>query len=496
MLEILKQFGISLTLEFDKKKTDLAKKEVGELGKQMRDIALHVAEASAAIFEFANLAGENSRSLEENSDMLGINVERLQELSYAAKVAANVSRGELVGALESVSTTLDKARHSDVMAAESLVRLGIPLEMITDKTTTADQVMLSLADSFKNIHDPIAKARLATEVFGSAGAKLLPLLNKGSAGMAAMGKEARDLGVVLKKDVIEQGAEFDRQFSKIWIVIKNITYLIGNELIKYLKPMVTEFQKFIVANKQLIASGIVGVMKSLGEYLQIVFKVVKFVADRFAYLTHILGGMEKVTKAIATGLAIITGIKVVSGLGTLLTSFRAIGLVLEGISITTTLIGAGLLALILVVQDVFSDDSIIKEWFKTLEEGYPTIKKLADVLAWMAGTQTKFTAEAPKSKGFFSGIADGFAGLKGASLSSLNPFAAPQSSVAKGSAGAVAAAGAGGMQENNIEVHQSISVPPGTSAGSASKIVGDGLHEALGGVLRQTRNQAIGGVAY
>ena len=38
--------------------------------------------------------------------------------------------------------------------------------------------------------------------------------------------------------MIDKGAEFDRQFTKIsWlIVMKQITYTIGNELIKYLEP--------------------------------------------------------------------------------------------------------------------------------------------------------------------------------------------------------------------------------------------------------------------
>lgn len=498
LLEILKEFGVKLTLDFDKKKGDEAKKHVAELGKQMKELAVHVAEASAAIFGLAAITGENARGLEESSEALGINVERLQELGYAAKVAADVSRGELIGALEGVSNTLDRARHSDVMAAESLVRLGVPMQMITDKAITADQVMLTLADSFKNIHDPIAKARLAQEVFGASGAKLLPLLNKGSQGIAAMGKEARDLGVILDGHAIESGAEFARSYSKVWIILKNIAFLVGNELIKYLKPMVDQFARFIVVNKQLIATGIATVMKSLGEYLKIIGTVVKFVADRFSYLTNVLGGVERVSKYIAIAMGIITGFKIISGLGTLVTSWRAIEMVLAGVSIQTTLIGAGLLALILVVQDLFSDDSIIKQWFKSFTDEYPEVKKMVDLFMKMSDLFGKgFEGKKNDSKSFTEGLG-GFQSMnpfsdKFKGMGSLNPFGSAGTATAQGSAASLPARSGTPM---TIEVHQTVSVPPGTGAGAASKMVGDGLHEALQPVLRQTRNQALGGVSY
>jgi hypothetical protein len=512
---ILKEFGIKVDLLFDAKKSETAKKSVAALGSEMKHVAMEVAGASAALLGFAELAGRNSRSLQENSDLLGINVERLQELEYAAKVAANVSRGELVGALESVSNTLDRARHSDVMAGESLIRLGIPIEMITNRSVTADQVMMSLADSFKGLQDPIAKARLAADVFGGAGARLLPLLNKGSKGIAAMGQEARALGVILGKGVVNQGAEFDRQFSKVWIVLKNISYLIGNELIKYLKPMVMEFQKWTVANRKFIATGIVLVMKSIGTYLGIVFKTVRFVIDKFQALTSVLGGTAKVANYLAIAFGVLTAVKLISGLGTLVTSFRAISAVLGLVSIQSVAIGAGLLALILVVQDLFSKDSIIKQWFATFKKEFPALAGLtedfvdvmssgADLIAegwanvwsyiqpikeWLASGDISSVFKKIESAVAYlrSGdlgvkLADFVGGVKDSVSSSLSPSPA------------AALAGGGGKSEYNANV--TVQVPPGTSAQQAIDIAGGGVSQGFDTVLRQTKSAVTGGVAY
>lgn len=515
---ILKEFGIKLTLDFDAKKAEEAKKRVAEIGKEMRDVALHVAEASAAIFEFANLAGENSRALEENSQMLGINVERLQELEYAAKVAANVGRGELVGALEQISSTLDKARHSNIEAGQSLIRLGVPIDMLTNKSITADQVMMVLADRFKGIQDPAAKLRLATEVGGAGFAKLLPLLNQGSAAFGKLGKEARDLGVILSEETIQKGAEFDRQFSRIWIVIKNLTFTIGNELIKYLRPMVIEFQRFVVANKQFIATGIATVMKSLGYYLEIVFKTVKFVADRFQYLVRTLGGVERVSKAVAIALGVISGAKIVSALGTLVTSFRAVGAALGLIEAESLVIGAALLALILVIQDLFSDDSIIKEWIGMFGEEFPNAMKfLKGSIAGAVDFFRELVDEVKTAVEWFLkaiGIIGDFASAVDKALSITQGFKMIGDYIGKGigaagdfmlahsspQAQAVASSfgggGGGSTQMNKIEVNQTIQVPPGTTAEQGAKIVGGSLSAGLGPHLRQTKAQAVGGQAY
>lgn len=507
---VLKEFGVKLTLAFDKKKAADAQRAIAGLAKDMKSLALEVSGASATLLGFAAIASANGRELQQNADMLGINVERLQELEYAAKVAADVSRGELMGALEGVSATLDKARHSDVMAAESLIRLGIPIQMITDRTVTADQVMLSLADRLKGIQDPMAKARLAMEVFGGAGAKLLPLLNKGSAGIAEMGKEARSLGVILGKDSIDKAAEFDRQWSKIWIVLKNVSFLIGNELIKYLKPMADQFQRFVVQNRQFISLGIAAVMKSIGHYLEIVFRTLRFVIERFAGLVEVMGGVEKVSRMIAFALGVMTSVKIISGLGTLLTSFRAIFAVVGALNLSTLAVGAGFLALILVVQDLMSKDSIIKEWFNKLAEMVWEPVKAFDV--WLDKID-----EFVKKLGAVGEAIQTVTGLFPDSSSKDQPFMLRSGrkalnedpTVAKikagmaqanrniaypGGAGALPPPEAGGIHIDVVDVD--VSVPTGTTPSQATGMVAGGIEKGLGGVLRQTRNQAVGGRAY
>lgn len=516
----IRDFKVNVSLGFDKKKVDDAKKSIEEMGAGLKSIGVQVALASAALLGLAENAGRHSRSLQNNSAQLGINVEKLQELEYAAKIAAGVSREELTGSLEGLSKTLFEARNNNVEAARTLIRLGVPFEMIANKSATADQVLLSLSETFKSMPDGMMKTALANEALGGSGAKLLPLLNKGAVGIANMGVEARKLGVIIGKDVVASGAEFDRQLSKMWFVIKNITYLVGNQMIKYMGGLVEQFQKFIVQNRKFIATGIAVVMKSLGTYLQIVFKVVSFLAQRFKYLVDVMGGLEKVTKTLGVAFGVFTGLRLIASLGTLIKSFRAVASVMSLMSIQSLLIGAAFGAIILVVQDLFSNDSIIKEWIKTFAQEFPNAMKFVTgafdlvkaaindaigafqtVYGWImkgmdaimsfgvaANAAFAFTDKL-KSLGSFLGKGLGIAGDYMSSVAGAGP---------KPSAAAVTnnANNNTDQSKQNMNATVNVNVGAGASAKQATEATSQGVMDAFHNMMRSTRNQSIGGVAF
>lgn len=533
----IREFGVKISLAFDKHKVEEAKSAIEEVGKSLKEIGLHVAEASAAMLEFANIAGEHSRALEENSAQLGINVEKLQELQYAAKVAANVSSEELNGALQGISKTLFEARNNNVEAAKTFVNLGITLDDV--RNSSPDQILLKMSDIFARMPDGINKTALANQAFGSSGAKLIPLLNKTAVGIAGMGVEARRLGVILGKDSVEEGAEFDRQLSKIWIILKNITYLIGNEMIKHLGGLILQFKDFITQNRKFIATGITVVMKSLGLYIGIVFKTVKFLGERFKYLIGVLGGVEKVTKLVALSMGIFTGLKIVSGLGTLIKSFRAIAAVMGMIEAPALLIGAAFAALILIIQDLFSDDSIIKEWIKTFTDKFPNISKLikgifaeiqtiparlGEAFDWVIN---KFDEVSATVEAFIDKF-KAFSVIKDTIKDAFGAFATVGNWIGKGVSAITPSAQSigkfGSSLSQNAEAYQqtranpqapvknnntndnsrtqmvaniNVQVPTGTTASAATQMVSQGVEQGFtAAAMRNTRDQALGGVAY
>ena len=158
MGEVLREFGVKVSLAFDSKKIDAAEDKLKKFGDEMKSFALQVGGMAAAVFESQNLFTSNARSLQNQADMLGINTEKLQEYEYAAKVAANVNREDLVGSMESLATTMDKARAGDVEARQALENIGgamgdqsAIIAKLNDKNYTAADAMLDMSAGIEKI---------------------------------------------------------------------------------------------------------------------------------------------------------------------------------------------------------------------------------------------------------------------------------------------------------------------------------------------------------
>lgn len=122
--EVLREFGVKVSLNFDSKKVEEAQNKIEKFGGKLRSFAFEVAGLSAGVFEFQNLFTSNARSLQNQADLLGINTEQLQEYEYAAKVAADATREDLVGSLQTLGDTMDKARAGDLAARQALEQIG------------------------------------------------------------------------------------------------------------------------------------------------------------------------------------------------------------------------------------------------------------------------------------------------------------------------------------------------------------------------------------
>ena len=117
-------------------------------------------------------AADNMYDLSQKS---GMSVEKLSQFGKAAKIS-----GSDVDAVANASVKLSKGLV-DGKAADALKSLGISATDASGKLKPTSQIMLEVADKFKAMPDGAAKSAAAVQLFGRAGADLIPMLNMGSA---------------------------------------------------------------------------------------------------------------------------------------------------------------------------------------------------------------------------------------------------------------------------------------------------------------------------
>lgn len=164
-----------------------------------------------AVLGIAKQAIELGGALDDARIKAGVSGRAISELAFAAKFA-EVDLASLSTALQKMQVFLSNAATGGKAQNEALRALGLTFKEIKD--LAPDKQFELIADRISQLKDPADRTRAAVELFGRAGANLLPLFEKGAEGIRKAREEAQRLGASLTdaqlKKLAEAGDAVDR----------------------------------------------------------------------------------------------------------------------------------------------------------------------------------------------------------------------------------------------------------------------------------------------
>lgn len=238
--------------------TDTAKSVNGVLAN------LGVGVSLAGIGAMIKSSIDSADALDEMAQRTGIAVESLSLLVPAAELSA-VSTEKFEAGLKKLATGMLEAATGSEASAQKFGALGVAVQNQDGTLRDSEQVLLDLADRFKAMPDGAEKAALAVDIFGKAGAEMIPFLNQGRDGIGALKQEAAELGLQLSADTAAQAGNFNDALDKL----KLATQSIGNQIIASLLPALNDMAGGMVESAKqggtlrVILDGVVLVLKTL-----------------------------------------------------------------------------------------------------------------------------------------------------------------------------------------------------------------------------------------
>ena len=238
--------------------TDTAKSVNGVLAN------LGVGVSLAGIGAMIKSSIDSADALDEMAQRTGIAVESLSLLVPAAELSA-VSTEKFEAGLKRLATGMLEAATGSETSAQKFGALGVAVQNQDGTLRDSEQVLLDLADRFKAMPDGAEKAALAVDIFGKAGAEMIPFLNQGRDGIGALKQEAAELGLQLSADTAAQAGNFNDALDKL----KLATQSIGNQIIASLLPALNDMAGGMVESAKqggtlrAILDGVVLVLKTL-----------------------------------------------------------------------------------------------------------------------------------------------------------------------------------------------------------------------------------------
>lgn len=214
--------------------TKRAGKELAALKKEAQQMGVAIGAAfSAAAIAPAYLVKSSIDAMDAMSKLsqqTGTTVESLSALSYAADLSG-VSQDQLGSALVKLSKNMSDAAVGTGEAQRGFEALGISVKNADGTLKSSDKVLTEVAEKFANLKDGSDKTAIAVNLFGKAGAQLIPLLNSGAGGLEAMTAEAERLGIVLDTQTSKAAEQFNDNLTRVKAATQGLANAAATELL-------------------------------------------------------------------------------------------------------------------------------------------------------------------------------------------------------------------------------------------------------------------------
>lgn len=205
-------------------------------------ITASIGGAFYGLVKIINETSDRIDDLAKTSVSLGIGVEPLQRLQYAAE-QSNISVESLTNGLDKLLKNTEKAAEGDKTLVDTFNRLGLSAQSLKDKGI--DQEYIDIANAIQKIKSPAEQALIATNLFGRAGVEQLALLKED---VGSLVDEFDNLGITLSGEQtasIKQYGDEVRKLGVIWGGFKaELTGALAGPLTEFLKWIEESIQNF------------------------------------------------------------------------------------------------------------------------------------------------------------------------------------------------------------------------------------------------------------
>lgn len=414
--------------------------------------------AAVTVFAAASVVkySEVGDAVEKMSKRTGLAAETVSALKVAAD-AGGTSIESVAGSIKIMQRNMGGVTEEGAPFQKVIEGLGLSFDSI--RKSSPEQQFEAMAKAIGGISDPAERTRMAMDVFGRAGADLIPMFEEGEFSMDAWKTKAKELGVSFDDLAAEKAAKLNDALGFLKASFLGIALDIGGKL----APIVTELADRIVP-------GVTSAMSFLWDMVEDNLK------PAWERLMVVIAENRPMLEAIAQfmGGALVVAIIAV---------FKALGLVIDGLAAMITWVGKAVEAwtnfsenVIGLWNDIKTSskaiwDSIVDTILSAIGRVTEPIRKFIDLVQGVGSSVGQSFKNLPANLGFGGNKADG--GPVAAGRSYLVGESGPERFVPFARGTIVPNGGGGG----NITIH--INNPMVLSDADIVEKVGDPIIRAL-----------------
>ena len=179
---------------------------------------------------------EAANAADKLAKQTGLTREEIQELGYAAD-QEHASLEKIATAILRLSRNMSDASRGTGEARYAFEKLGIAVTKSDGQLRNSVDVMLDVADRFKDMRNETEMTAAAMQLFGRSGAEIVPFLRMGGDEIRNLMQEARDLGYVMDEETVEALKALDDQMTALKASLAGVGRQIAAEVVPHLLEM-------------------------------------------------------------------------------------------------------------------------------------------------------------------------------------------------------------------------------------------------------------------
>lgn len=255
---------------------------------------LGIAAAVTAQIDGIRAAIDRLDAIDDMAEKFGIATETLSAFGYASEVAGTAADAFGVG-LGKLSKNMVAAVGGDKDAAAFFDALGVSIKNADGSLRDQAATLLDIAEKFAGYEDGAAKAALAQAGFGKTGADMIPLLNKGRAGIEELTAEAERFGLVVSGDAAAAAGTFGDTLKRLELSSKSFQQAVAIGMLPTLQALAET-----MGNVDGKAKDFNSTAGDIGRSLSAVVSFVTTAASGFYNFGRAIGGAAAAAAAFAS----------------------------------------------------------------------------------------------------------------------------------------------------------------------------------------------------
>lgn len=217
--------------------------------------------ATLALKNFSSQIDELAKA----SGRLGLTVNELQSLQFAAG-QTGVSSEELTKGLERFSRSVGETANGVGIAVRSFEALGVSVFDASGQLKPTQAVLDDVADALSEIGDPAERVRIAFDLFGRSGVKLINTLKNGSGELQKLQNNFNSITVQLTGEQAKAVEAANDGFDRLGKTFSSF----GQQITAAVLPALQKFAEFLtVGTLKAIVATIQGVQNLANAYISL-----------------------------------------------------------------------------------------------------------------------------------------------------------------------------------------------------------------------------------